>query len=285
MRKDIEALRDDFYRAHYAISFDPEKRAESCVQDFSAELDADLAELGENPGNYREKYIDHLRTWAARKARCMSPMITGPANFPAASNQKRMNSEQKAWEEFRAWRDRYIYRTTAVRTKSPEEDLDDALKQLEKERAYHEMMLGVNHIIRNRGTTEEKKIHIIEEYELSEKNVEAVLNPEFPSRPGFASFELSNHNALLKRLEAKVLTMKARIQRKETFEPIAFDGGSINIENDRVTIHHDTKPPRETIEALKAHGFRWSPHWSCWCRKHTANALRVAQDLCLKRTV
>lgn len=280
MRKDIEALREEFYRAHYAISFDPEKRAESCVQDFSNELDADLTELGENPGNYREKYIDHLRTWAARKARCMSPMITGPANFPVASNRKSMNSEQKAWEEFRAWRDRYIHRATAVKTKSPEEDLDDALKQLEMERAYHEMMLGVNRIIRSKKTDDEKKARIIEEYELLEKNVLALLTAEPPYRPGFESFTLSNHNALVKRLEEKVLTMKARIQRKETFKPIAFDGGSINIENDRVVIYHDSKPPRETIEALKTHGFRWSPHWSCWCRKHTANALRDAKMVC-----
>lgn len=280
MRSDIQALHDDFYRAHYALSFTPDERADQCVKDFSEELDADLAELGDNSGNYREKYIAYLRTWAGRKSRCMSPMITGTANFPTAGNHKKMNAEMRAWDEFRAWRERYIKRANAVKTKSPEEDLDDALLDLEKQRAYHEMMIGVNKIIRSKCTDAEKKTQIIEEYDLSEKTTANLFDYEPPFRPGFESFTLINHNALVKRLEEKVLTMKARIQRKETFKPIAFDGGSINIENDRVVIYHDSKPPRETIEALKTHGFRWSPHWSCWCRKHTANALRDAKMVC-----
>jgi hypothetical protein len=274
MRSDIQALREDFYRAHYAISFTPDVRADQCVEDFSEELDADLAELGANQGAYAAKYIGYLRTWASRKSRCMSPMITGPANFPTEGNLKRMNTEMRAWDEFRAWRERYIRRAHAVKTKSPEEELDDALNDLEKQRAQHELMIGVNKIVRSKVLDHEKIIAIMENYELSGKTATALLSG------GFRGFQLTNHNAKIKRLEEKVLIMKARILRKETWEPIAFPGGTIDIENDRVVIRHDEKPAREVISALKESGFRWSPNWKCWCRKHTGNAVAAAKRVC-----
>ena len=100
---EIEAMRGDFERAHSATSFSPERRAASCVQDFSQELEADLRALGGSAGNYKEKYLAHLRKWTAAKSRTMSPMITGPANFPAERNRKAFERERRAWEEFHAW--------------------------------------------------------------------------------------------------------------------------------------------------------------------------------------
>ena len=94
--KEIEALREDFYRASSNMSFTPDVRASQRVAEFSAELEGDLAELGDRAGSYKEKYVEHLRKYTARMARCMSPMITGPANFPAEANRKRMDSAMRA---------------------------------------------------------------------------------------------------------------------------------------------------------------------------------------------
>ena len=117
---------NDFYMAHSNTSFSPEKRAESCINDFSAELTADLAELGDKAGNYKEKYMEHLRKWVSRKSCCLSSMITGPANFPVERNRKAMNAERNAWDEFQAWRERYIKKVNRIPTKTPEEEIDDA---------------------------------------------------------------------------------------------------------------------------------------------------------------
>ena len=283
MREDIESLKDLFYRAHCGTSFSPEVRAESCVRDFSEELDADLKELGENTGKYAEKYVDHLRTWAKRKSRCMSTMITGPANFPVERNRKAMNSEHAAWEDFRWWRERYIRRASAERVKSPEEELDDALATLEKEIAYHNMMLAINRIIRAKSQPVENKIsEISQRFDLSMEAGAKLLDPTPGYSSGFQTFELTNHNAKIKRLEQKVRIMKIRIERKESFEKINFEGGSINIENDRVVIRHDERPPVEIIAKLRDQGFRWSPNWHCWCRKHTGKALLDAKEICLE---
>ena len=73
--------------------------------------------------------------------------------------------------------------------------------------------------------------------------------------------------------------MKNRIDVKKDFKPINFNGGSVFIENDRVIISHDDRPDKETIQAIKSNGFRWSPKMKNWCRKHTVNALRDAAYL------
>lgn len=280
MRHDIIALRDLFYQAHSGTSFFPEVRADRCVEDFSEELDADLKELGENCGRYAEKYIAHLRIWASRKSRCMSPMIVGPARFPVQANRKKMDAEHNAWVEFRKWRERFIRKASAERTLSPEEELDKALEDLDKALAHHDMMIGVNKILREKASEAEKVVRISEEYGLSEEVSAKIVKPDPIDGSGFQSFVLTNHNAKIKRLKDKVLIMKARISRKEAFEKIAFEGGSIDIENDRVVIRHDQKPEKEVIEKLRSYGFRWSPNWHCWCRKHTANALRDARIIC-----
>lgn len=277
---EIEAMRGDFERAHSATSFSPERRAASCVQDFSQELEADLRALGGSTGNYKDKYLAHIRKWTAAKSRTMSPMITGPANFPAERNRKAFDREMRAWEEFQAWRERYFKRANRVPTKTPEEEIDEALIRLEKERNAHTLMVEANKIHRRKVSDEEKRKAFAEELEISPELIDKFMKPDCFGRCGFASCSLTNSNARIKNLEQKLLVMKARIERRDTFEKIEFDGGTIDIENDRVVIRHEEKPSPEVIQQLKANGFRWSPHWKCWCRKHTANALRAAKIVC-----
>jgi hypothetical protein len=210
----------------------------------------------------------------------MSPMITGPANFPAERNRKAFERERRAWEEFQAWRERYFKRANRVPTKTPEEEIDEALIRLEKERNAHTLMVEVNKIHRRKVSDEEKRKALADELELAPEMVEKMMEPDCYGRRGFASCSLTNSNARIKNLERKLLVMKSRIERRDNFEKIEFPGGYINIENDRVIIRHEEKPPREVIESIKGIGFRWSPHWKCWCRKHTSNALRAAKIVC-----
>ena len=119
-----------------------------------------------------------------------------------------------------------------------------------------------------------------EELELKPETIDKMMEPDVMGRIGFASFSLTNSNARIKNLEQKLLIMKARIERRDTFEPIKFDGGSIDIENDRVVIKHEMKPSQDVIQSLKSIVFRLSPNWKCWCRKHTAQAVHDAKTIC-----
>jgi len=269
---------EDARRAHLGTSFFPEERASQVVSGYSEELESDLKELSGNSGNYESKYIAKWQKWMGAKSRCMSSMITGPANFPVARNRKHNNSEHNAYEEFRKWRERYFKAVNRVPTPTPEEEIDDALKKLDKAIETHEIMKLVNKIVKKKTLSNSEKVaQILADELLTKEQAEKIVTRDFMGTIGFASYTLTNSNARIKGLKSKLLIMKNRIAIRDTFEPIEFDGGRITIEDDRVCIYHDEKPEKEVIQKLKENGFRWSPHYVRWQRKHTQNGLRAAK--------
>lgn len=109
--KTLENLRELAYNAHRNISFDPEKRAERIVSEYSEMLDSDLEKLPEElREEYKTKFIQKLTTWLSAKSRCASSMITGPANFNTRRAEKANDSERKHGEAFFHFRDWYFER-------------------------------------------------------------------------------------------------------------------------------------------------------------------------------
>jgi len=275
----LKELHEVAYRAYSGTSFDPEKRRNQILKELEQELEEDLISLGDKVGNYEGKYIDHCRDWLGKKSRCMSVMITGPANFPTRRNQKANNSEQKSWEDFRQWRLRFSKAVHRVHMLSPEDDMEVAIKKVDQLMTSQEIMKSANKIIRQKNKSDEEKIQEMIEAGLSEKLARGCMVPDCFGGLGFQSFTLTNNNARIKAAKDKIITMRRRIEVKNTFEAIPFDGGMIDIENDRVTITHDEKPDRAVIDKIKSRGFHWSRNYGCWSRKHTANALYVAKEL------
>jgi len=276
--KRLTLLHEVAYQAYCGTSFDPEKRRDQILKELEKELEEDLESLGEKAGNYEDKYINHARDWLQKKSRCMSVMITGPANFPTRRNQKANSAEDKAWQEFRQWRLRFSKAVHRVHMLSPEDDMDVAIKKVDKLITNQEVMKSVNKIVR-KEMSDSEKIQAITELGISEDQAPGLLKPDCMGVIGFASFTLTNNNAKIKAAKDKILIMKRRISVKESFEPISFVGGEINIENDRVTITHDEKPDREVIDRIKRRGFHWSRNYGCWSRKYTAQALYDAKEL------
>jgi len=275
----VEELHEVAYQAYYNTSFDPEKRRDQILKELQQELKEDLDSLGDNAGNYKVKYIDHARSWLQKKSRCISVMITGPANFPTRRNEKANNAEDKAWQDFRQWRIKFSKAVNRVHNLSPEDDMDVAIKKVDKLIIAQEKMKGANKILRNKNTTDDEKIDVLIDLGFEESRAKQLLVPDCMNTIGFASFSLTNNNAKIKAAKDKIITMRKRIEVKSTFEAILFDGGMIDIENDRVTITHDEKPDRDVINKIKARGFHWSRNYSCWSRKHTAAALYDAKKI------
>lgn len=271
-------LWDLCYRAHSGTSFSPERRANSYVKDYSELLQEDLELLGENQGNYKEKFIAKFSAWMSAKGRCISSMITGPANFPVRRANKANDSERNRYDEFYNWREKYFKAVKRVPTKSPEDELEIAENRLERLVVFQMEAKEIN--------AEVRKSKITDQYEATKHLLEMGYNKHLVSclqiRGGklkIPAYVLTNNNATIKRTEQKVKTMQARIDRKNDWEDIQFDGGYVTIEDDRVKIFHDEKPDREIIQEIKKSGFRWSPNWVCWCRKHTGNAIYVTKQL------
>jgi len=118
----LEHLYELCERAHAHTSFSPEKRAEGYVREYSKLLDEDLKELGENQGNYKEKFISKFSDWMHSKSNCVSSMITGGSNFPVRRANKANDREHNKSTEFHAWRERYFTAVNRVPTKSPEDE-------------------------------------------------------------------------------------------------------------------------------------------------------------------
>lgn len=232
MNNFLEENRERIERAFHAISFDPEKRAQFIIESF-------LPEYQEFPEDAKEKYEQLFWNWINATGRCMSSMITGPANFPVERNRKAFNSEQKRYEEFRNFVEKVINPKIKNTVLCPEDDLE---QQMEKHRN-----LVQRHAELKAGDHE--------------------------------SYQLTNNRANIKRTEERILILKSRIDNKEQFEKIKFNGGEIDIIDDRVCIIHDEKPEQEIINRLKSNGFHWSPRNKYWCRKHTANALYAAKEI------
>lgn len=288
-KKQIEGLLladlyDLCYRAHTGVSFSPEKRAVSYIKGYSEQLEEDLVKLGENQGNYKGKYIAKFSEWMSSKGNCISSVIAGPSNFPVRRAEKANRAEENAYQRFDKWREKYFKAVSRKPTPSPEEELDNAMKQLDALVIMQGLMKESNKYLRKKTTQKLdyniKKKHLIEELGLRESTaIEALKGCTYTGKVGFPSYMLTNCNTTIKRKKEKVLIMKHRIETKENFEDIKFDGGYVTISDDRVKIFHDEKPTAEIRQAIKSSGFRWSPHWGCWCRKHTANALTVARGL------
>ncbi len=275
----LDSLKEIAYQAYVGTSFDPERRRDQILRELEEELQQDLESLGEKAGDYESGYIAHALFWLERKSRCISVMITGPANFPVKRNEKANNAEDKAWQAFRQWRIRYSKAVNRVHNLCPEDDMELAIKKVDKLIINQEIMKAVNKIVRNKNLTDGEKIEVVIEAGLPEKSATSILEPDCMGVIGFASFSLTNNNAKIKAAKDKIEIMKRRIAVKADFEPIPFPGGSINIEADRVTITHDEKPDREVIDKIRHRGFHWSRNYGCWSRKHTAQALYDAKEI------
>jgi len=260
------------YRAHSNTSFSPERRANSYVSEYSEMLEKDLNALGTKQGNYKEKFISKFSDWMSAKGRCISSMITGGSNFPVRRAQKANDSERNKCDSFYHWREKYFKAVNRVPTKSPEDDKEAAERKLEKLVNNQLEWKAINAAIRKSKLTNESELlnHLIA-LDFSPNNIKLI-----DYRGGkfkIPSFYLTNNNATIKNTKDKIKAMEVRIERKMTWEDIMFEGGYVTIEDDRLKIFHDEKPTREVIQEIKSNGYRWSPNWVCWCRKHTGNAV------------
>ena len=91
----------------------------------------------------------------------------------------------------------------------------------------------------------------------------------------FSSYELTNNNSQIKRLESKLNEVS------RGFAGWEFSGGraEANAELDRLQLFFEEKPDEGQRARLKAHGFKWAPSQDAWQRQLTDNAIYAAGRL------
>ncbi len=287
--KTLEHLREQAYRAYSNISFSPEKRAESIINDYSAELDEDLIEIEKVAPHYaekyKEKYTQLISHWLRSKSNCISSMITGPANFPVRRAEKANRNEENRYKDFRDWRDKIFL---SFKRQAKKKAIEDAGGELEINKSklsdlllYQEYMKRIN----KAHAAYVKKPNSIIEANLTEDEKDYVIK-WFPkashyTKP-FQQFQLTNNLAKIKNTQARIaeLEKKAYLANQEVKE-YEVPGGKLilNYKDDRIQIFNESKPEQSVINSYKSHGLRWSPYNKCWQRQITNNALYSMQLL------
>lgn len=282
----LQHLESKAIAAHNWTSFSPEKRGEQMIKDYSEELAGDQQELRQanvdelSISEYSARYERFFSSYLGAKSNCFSVMITGGSGFNNRKHAKANRSERKHYEIFREWRERA--KKAIIRKAQPPKTFVSELERykadLVKMQKLQDIMKKCNAIIKKSKGNDCTALLV--EAGLSEKNAIEIQKPDFANRIGFASYNLTNNNANIKRVEQRIkeLEQKESLREENPITTYKFEGGElvVNYEIDRLQIMFNSKPTQSELNEWKVKGlssYNWSPSNMAWQRKITANAL------------
>jgi hypothetical protein len=150
------------------------------------------------------------------------------------------------------------------------EQLADELKKCTE---LQETMKAVNAYWRKTGTCVGAP-EITEALALKLDDKIATTHYSWEKQP-YSSYDLTNNNSRIKRLERKVKEVS------RGFTGWEFAGGEAVANNElgRLQLFFDEKPGDKERSLLKANGFKWAPSQGAWQRQITDNAIYAAGRL------
>lgn len=168
----------------------------------------------------------------------------------------------------------------AIRSDEPQaiEKLIADVQTLEKLQAD---MKAANKIVKG-GTGEayiQESLPKLSALGISERQARKLWEPDFCGRVGFPDYALTNNSANIRRLKKRIDALKKISETPET--EIELKGCVIKTNKDlgRLQILFPDKPAVQVREALKSHGFKWSPTEMAWQRMITPVAMTYAQNI------
>lgn len=289
--------------AYRNTSFTPERRAASDQQTYADDVNGLYAEmlklattdqqkalLAEEMERYRKGYLEKYGAYLASHANVASSMITGPARFPTARNEKRGRWADAKRDAFLEWREKA---RAAIKRKlldaRPEEE-----KTAAEWKAIQRDILGSLHVIHdidsgrspytrssfvNSIVGKVERLALAAEVEFTAKALQLVKvynaehsKPAITERHKFWTFEELAKKKIAEH-DAKLNANPETIGQTEGVEIIA------NPQADRVQIVFAAKPSVEIIGKLKAEGWHWSRTEGAWQRKLTEAAKYSAKRI------
>jgi len=299
----FDDLKEVARRAFYWQSFDPEGRGERTIKDYENELNEDLslfAEIAVNNGKtellpaindrYISNYRRYLVAWLGSEGNCASSAVTGPAKFPVAKMQKRRGWADGHYNTFRTWRQRASKAIEKGLKKeiTPAGELAAAEQKLTSWLERQAMMKAANKEIRKYKDVKSCPPPLVEALKalgVSETEVYKILRGDYMGIVGFASWELSNLNANIKRLRDRITYLSEKAAARESGGRIQeYEGFQVveNREIDRVQFIFPSAPSEEIRVLLRKKAFIYSPRYKANQRKLTPAAIYDAGQLAIK---
>lgn len=151
--------------------------------------------------------------------------------------------------------------------------LEKLTAKLEQSKELQETMKIVNAYWRKFGTCKGAPGITDVQAEKLENRIETGYSWE---KQPFTSYELTNNNAEIKRLERRI--QELTYNKEVGFSGWDFEGGyaEANTEMNRLQLYFDEKPDEQRRTVLKSNGFKWAPSQGAWQRQLTDNAIYSA---------
>ncbi len=288
--------------AHRGTSFTPERRGEQEISGYAGQLALDYvamsklattdekrAALAEEWERYRIGYRDRTVTMLAAKSRCLSTMIAGPSNFNVRRHSKRSDAADARTRELVEFRTRAL---DAIR-KVMQPELrpvmagdDDAVERLtakiKAEETLHARMVDANAAIRAHAREgAESQVIALVALGFTNKQARELIQPDYMGRVGFASYQLSNSSANLRRMRIRLEQITvAKATPVTTAKSVTT---AVMLEDDpganRVRLFFPGKPDEQTRSRLKSAGFRWAPSVRAWQAYRNPRATDIARRI------
>ena len=304
---------DYIRRANSASHFDAgdgiEREANGKLAQFDAEFPTDgltdeqTQYLAERRAQWRDFVINHYNDHCRRRAEYMPVTVCGPARYPGRQMEKKVDRIMALSGEFAEKAARFLnntrkhleslvplerqladlragkwHRGETIPASDPHVlgKLGAMLEHLENEQ---ERMKAVNKAIR-KGKNPEGRIEALKAIGYTEAQASEIITPDCYGGIGYPIFSLTNNNANIKRIRARIAHIKAE-REAPTIQGWKFDGGEViaNHDADRLQIKFDEKPDFEKRALLRKAAFKWSPRFTAWQRQLTRNAFHAARNL------
>ena len=297
-------------RAHAGTSHTPERRAEHEQEQHRrhlAHVYQTLQDYARSPeqqeildmefDRFRENYIERVNNLLATRSRIISPMVTGPANFPARQQQKAQDSYARRMEEFSRWERKAKEAIIKKIKKAATPDQVEAKIRTELKKSVARTVATL-YEMKNGGwpgfdpqafrrSTQEKIKRTADNGHIEAAREALKIIKEKQKEYGITVFA-PNNSVWVYPDQAEAKQEQAR-QEREARQEAQGDSGDEEIiqefneaqvirnhEDDRVQIFFDEKPDADIRQALKSKGFKWAPSVGAWQRKLTENAERDA---------
>jgi len=114
----------------------------------------------------------------------------------------------------------------------------------------------------------------------SEAIAAQLMQPDYCGRLGFASYQLTNNGANIRRIKDRIAHLGREATRQPS-ETLHNSGVRMveNVEENRVQLFFPGKPDEATRAMLKGRGFRWSPMEGAWQRQLNNGSIYAARNI------
>lgn len=290
--------------AYAGTSFSPERRGDSVRAEYAATMAGDLEYftaqatrggtlemLPDLFATYRARIAGMYRAWLASSSRCVSSMIAGPSNFPAARMNKRADIAHRRLTEMLEGRE--MARRALARKLRPDlrpimsgdaDAIDRLAAKIAQAESVQERMKAANAAIRKyqKSGLQAQVAALLELGFLESQALEVLHRPAHLAYlgQGFPRFELTNNGANIRRMRERLEHLE-RMAEKPAKELEGANGirAEDNPPENRIRIFFPGKPSEEVRTTLKGAGFRWAPSIGAWQAYRNARTIEIAREM------